>query len=237
MSPETREPSDIPFRETSKVPVGWLKLDRGNPRLVGSSPPARDEEIIAQFYRGEELSELLQSISANGYMDIEPLIVVIDDEDGAFIVLEGNRRLAAVRLFRDPGLVDRISATENLRISVPEISPDLLPALEEISVYRVGDREDARAFIGFKHINGAAKWNSYAKGHFAAKWYRSGKERGLTLEAIAQQIGDSHDTIKRMVAGIYVLEQASREGIFRIENRYTRKINMAYPFASGHTRC
>ena len=88
MSPETREPSDIPFRETSKVPVGWLKLDRGNPRLVGSSPPARDEEIIAQFYRGEELSELLQSISANpwGYMDIEPLIVVIDDEDGAFIV-------------------------------------------------------------------------------------------------------------------------------------------------------
>jgi hypothetical protein len=229
---QIRKPDDVPLKSTFKVAVEWLELDRKNPRLLGSYLQASNEQVIAQLYRAEELSELLQSIAANGYLDIEPLIVMINNEGGAFIVLEGNRRLAAVQLFRDPRLADKIAAAENLRISVPEISEDARPTLEEISVYRVGDREDARAFIGFKHINGPAKWDSYAKGRFAAEWYRTGKEQGVTLEAIAEQIGDRHDTIKRMVAGIYVLEQASAAEIFRIENRYSRKFNFSHLYTA-----
>ncbi len=232
MNAEMRKPDDVPLKATTKVKVEWLKLDRGNPRLVRSDPKASDEEIIAQFYRAEELSELLQSISANGYLDIEPLIVLFDHEVDALIVLEGNRRLAAIWLFRDPTLVDKIATAESLKIAVPEIPKELQGTLEEISVYRVGDREDARAFIGFKHINGPAKWDSYAKGRFAADWYKKGKERGVTLKAIANQIGDSHDTIKRMVASIYVLEQASDADVFRIEDRYTEKFNFSHLYTA-----
>ena len=58
------------------MPVGELQFDRFNPRLLGQNADASDEFIIAQLYRSAELDELLQSVSTNGYLDIEPLIVL-----------------------------------------------------------------------------------------------------------------------------------------------------------------
>ena len=55
----------------TKVPVERLRLDRRNPRLHAESVKTSDEELVAWLYRAAELDELLQSISANGYMDIE----------------------------------------------------------------------------------------------------------------------------------------------------------------------
>ncbi|MGE4483209.1 hypothetical protein [Acidocella sp.] len=227
MTDDSLQLTRVPLQETHKVPVEWLRLDHHNPRLVGINQRTTDESIIAQLYRGEELSELLQSISANGYLDIEPLIVEL--EGNKLIVLEGNRRLAAILLFKDPSLVERINETERLRISVPELSPDRRLTINNVSVYRVPEREAARSFIGFKHINGAAKWESYAKAKFAADWFRTG---GKTLEEIAGKIGDKHDTIKRMVAAIYVLEQAESRGMFSLDNRNAKKFNFSHLYTA-----
>ncbi|MGO9608252.1 MAG: hypothetical protein ACLPT4_01300 [Verrucomicrobiia bacterium] len=162
-------------------------------------------------------------------LDIEPLIVLPDTADQKLIVLEGNRRLAAIRLFRETALVDAIAKNERLKISVPEIAPAALATLAEVSVYRVPDRDAARSFIGFKHINGAAKWDSYAKAKFAAEWYKSGH---VSLEEISERIGDRHDTIKRMVAAIYVLEQAERQGIFSLSDRKVAKFNFSHLYTA-----
>jgi hypothetical protein len=221
--------TDVPLEDTTKVSVDRLKIDRLNPRLVGISARTTEESIVAQLYRGEELGELLQSIAANGYLDIEPLIVLLDPDDQKFTVLKGNRRLAAIRLFREPALVDAIAENERLKIDVPKISPAVETTLAEVSVYRVPDRDAARSFIGFKHINGAAKWESYAKGKFAAEWYKSGN---VSLEEISARIGDRHDTVKRMVASIYVLEQAERENIFSIVDRNVTKFNFSHLYTA-----
>ena len=218
----------------TKVSVERLRLDRMNPRLVGEGATASDEWIIARLYRSAELDELLQSISANGYLDIEPLVVMADSdaENGGLIVLEGNRRLATLRLLREPALVSRIEA-EGTRIRADwELSEAVRRTLNEVSVYLVGNREHARAFIGFKHINGPQKWDAYAKAQFAADWYRKGRADGVGLEQIAQAIGDRHDTIKRMVSGIYVLEQAQAEGLFEIEDRYSRRFNFSHLYTA-----
>ena len=224
-----QKPADVPLEDTTKVSVDWLKLDRENPRLVGISARTTDESIVAQLYRGEELGELLQSISANGYLDIEPLIVWLDPADQKFTVLEGNRRLAAIRLFREPALVDAIAKNDRIKIAVPQISNAVEASLAEVSVYRVPDRDAARSFIGFKHINGAAKWESYAKAKFAAGWYNSGN---VSLEEISEKIGDRHDTIKRMVAAIYVLDQAERESVFSLTDRKITKFNFSHLYTA-----
>lgn len=227
MSSPITKPSDVPIAETCPVSVEWLVLNRENPRLAGNDPGASDAAVIAQFFKGEELGELLQSIAANGYLDIEPLIVV--ENDGVLVVLEGNRRLAAIRLFREPKLVERIFEQERVRINVPTITDDARATLQAVSVYRVAEPDDARSFIGFKHINGAAKWDSYAKGKFAADWYRDG---GVTLEQIAERIGDAHATVKRMVNAIYVLEQAESAGVFRISDRVNPKFNFSHIYTA-----
>ncbi len=210
---------------TPKVAVERLRLDRHNPRLVGGATAVSDEAIIARLYRTAELDELLQSISTNGYLDIEPLVAVAAPDGDALVVLEGNRRLATLRLLREPDLVGRIDSSEKLKISVPKFEDAVRPTLDRVTVYQVASREEARPFIGFKHINGPAKWDAYAKARFAADWYR---HEGVTLEQIAEAVGDRHATVKRMVSAMYVLEQASQEDLFQIDDRDTPKFNFSH---------
>ena len=225
MNTKIKGPEALQLRTATPVPVDWLRLDAQNPRLIalGDGKPSNDR-IIEQLHRAEELSELLQSFSANGYMDIEPLIVILSDRKKNLIVLEGNRRLAALMLFRDRDTAKR------LKIKVPEVGGAISATFGEVSVYLVPDRSAARAFIGFKHINGAAKWESYAKAKFAADWYRS--DDGITLSQISVKIGDSHDTIKRMVAAIYVLEQAVNADLFEIADRYSSRFNFSHLYTA-----
>ena len=222
----------IEFEVTSKVPIDRLRLDRRNPRLIGQDDDASDVAIIARLYREAEISELLQSVSTNGYLDIEPLIVMQDPDRPCLIVLEGNRRVATLRLLREPALLDEIWRSQRLRIRVPPVDDSLRNTFDAVSVYPVPNRERARSFIGFKHINGPAKWDAYAKARFAADWYKSGRPDGVSLEAIASSIGDRHDTIKRMVSAIYVLEQAEREDLFCTRDRNTRKFNFSHLYTA-----
>lgn len=217
---------------TGKVAVEQLVLDRENPRLVDRAEHATDESIIARLYRTAELDELLQSISTNGYLDIEPLVAMADSAGGGFIVLEGNRRLATLRLLREPDLEQRLALSEHVRIAIPDVEDSLRSTLDQVTVYRVATREEARAFIGFKHINGPAKWDAYAKARFAADWYRKGRDEGVSLDQIAGTVGDRHATVKRMVFAIYVLEQARKEDLFRIEDRATPKFSFSHLYTA-----
>ena len=80
----------------AKLRVADLRFDRSNPRLAeyGIGPKADDAEIIAVLWETMDVLELVQSISASGFFAHEPLIVL--QKKGQNIVIEGNRRLAAV---------------------------------------------------------------------------------------------------------------------------------------------
>ena len=69
-------PIEIELNSVVPMKVELLKLDHRNPRLQSVADSMDDVDIISMLYRTEDLSELLQSISANGYLDIEPLIVM-----------------------------------------------------------------------------------------------------------------------------------------------------------------
>ena len=87
-------------------------------------------------------------------------------------------------------------------------------APNSIPVKWVKDRTEARAFIGFKHINGPFKWDALAKARFAAEWFEAGGD----IATISRTLGDNHNTVRRLVNGWYALRQAS-EGGFEREQR------------------
>ena len=159
-----------------------------------------------------DLSEVVESIAANGYIDIEPIIA--EKKGDRWRVLEGNRRLAAIRILQMPSLA------KGTGITVPDISQENLATLKEVTVYAVSNPEQAREYIGFKHINGPHKWDAIAKARFAADWYRKEKDRGITIEKIAQRLGDGHDTVIRLVNGMFVLDQAEKAKVYDIKDRY-----------------
>jgi hypothetical protein len=204
---------DIPPKTTGKVPTKLLEFDPNNPRLIedGTDEPD-DSQIIKILADGSDLAELVASIAANGYIDIEPLIV--QRKGHRFRVLEGNRRLAAIRILQRPELA------KGTGIVVPTMSSDAKKSLNEVTVYAVSSPDQARDFIGFKHINGPHKWDAIAKARFAADWYKKERQRGVTLEKIAQRLGDGHDTVVRLVNGMFVLDQAEETKVYELKDRY-----------------
>lgn len=61
------------------MPIEALRFDQPNPRLIGQDTDASDEcIIIAQRYRSAQHDEMLQSVSTNGSLDIEPLINTVE---------------------------------------------------------------------------------------------------------------------------------------------------------------
>jgi len=124
-------------------------------------------------------------------------------------VLEGNRRLAAVRLFRNPKLA------EELEITLPTIGKEQLESLEKLPVKIVPSEDAARAYIGFKHINGPHKWDALSKAKYTMRWV----EQGGSLREIARTFGDTHNTVARQLNGLRVLEQSKKNG-FKVEDAY-----------------
>jgi hypothetical protein len=208
--------SNIAPKHTGKVPTALLDFDPGNYRLVedGIKNPT-DSQIILALADMADLSEVVESIAANGYIDIEPIIA--QRVGKRWRVLEGNRRLAAIRILQKPALA------KGTGISVPHISPEHLNTLKEVTVYAVTSPDQAREYIGFKHINGPHKWDAIAKARFAADWYRKEKHCGITIEKIARRLGDGHDTVVRLVNGMFVLDQAEEAKIFDVQDRYPGK--------------
>ena len=207
---------EIPLKQSFVIDTARLHFDPFNPRYATDNrlPYENDAQIVESLYESSDLGELLQSISTSGYVDIEPLIVLGQGE--RLIVLEGNRRLAALRVLTDPSLAS------NCGITPPPISPGKEATFATVSVYRVEHRNDARDFIGFKHINGAHRWDSIAKARYAAAWLdeeRHKGDSGLTLREIARRMGDRHSTLQRMVSGYYVLRQAEKHRLFNADDR------------------
>ena len=176
-----------------------LHFDLRNPRVT--EDPFEDETAALEYLVDHaDANELVLSILNSGWMDYEPLIVL----EGSNIVLEGNRRLAALRILSDRGL------REELKIDLPEEpGPDALP--EFVRVHPVGSRATARDFIGFKHVNGPFKWDSLAKAKYAAEWLAEDGD----IRQIGRRLGDTHNTVVRLVNGWRVLRQVSAAGFDR----------------------
>ena len=108
---------DIAPKTTGKVSTELLDFDPENPRLIEDAiKNPTESQIILALADTADLSEIVQSIAANGYIDIEPLIAQrIKDR---WRVLEGNRRLAAIRILQKPEIA------RGTGIAVPEISKE-----------------------------------------------------------------------------------------------------------------
>ena len=205
-------------QETAWMKVSKLHFDLKNPRLseYDLSTNATEAEIIEVLWEAMDVWELVLSIAASGFFPHEPIIVA--QEDGRNIVIEGNRRLAAVRLLLEPKLA------KNLGVDIPTIAPEDKEKLRELPVL-LSTRKGAWRYLGFKHVNGPAKWSSYAKSQYIADVHRNFR---IPLEGIARQIGDTHRTVQRLFRGLMVFEQAERMKVFDRNDRYQRHFSFSH---------
>lgn len=204
--------------QIEQVKVDDLHFDRSNPRLVeyGIGSSTTDDEILTLLWEAMDVRELVLSISASGFFPHEALIAA--REDNRCVVIEGNRRLAALKVLRS----DTIAKAN--KWEVPIITPAARKELEMIPIIFASRKESWR-YLGFKHVNGPAKWTSYAKAAYIGEVHRSYR---IPLADIAQQIGDEHQTVQRLYRSLMVLEQAEREKVWDREDRFRQRLAFSH---------
>lgn len=202
----------------TRMRVSELSFDVANPRLTefDLTTNSTEQEIIQILWDAMDVREIVMSIAASGFFQHEPVIVA--RENGKNIVIEGNRRLAAVKVLLNPELASI------LNIRIPDISDEIRRDIRRIPTLQ-STREQAWRYLGFKHVNGPAKWGSYAKSRYIADVHRS---FGVALQDIAGQIGDTHQTVQRLFRGLMVIEQAERLGVFTREDRWRGHFSFSY---------
>lgn len=201
-----------------RLPVSTLSFDPKNPRLpeFELTDDSAESEIMQVLWDAMDVRELVLSIAASGFFIHEPLIV--SRENGKNVVIEGNRRLAAVRILLAPEEFEFTPA------DIPKIAAQEKQELSELPVV-IGTRGDSWRYLGFKHVNGPAKWSSYAKAQYIADVHRRFDVR---LEDIAKQIGDTHRTVQRLYRGLMVIEQAERMQVFSRDDRWRNHFSFSH---------
>lgn len=100
---------------TKPLPVANLHLDAKNPRLGRETLSRAPREIIQYLFVHDKALDVAASIATRGFFPNEPLLAI--RENGRTVVIEGNRRLAALKALREPGLLEGAQARQVERLS------------------------------------------------------------------------------------------------------------------------
>lgn len=142
------------------LPLSKLLLDEMNPRHRAVTT---HEAALAEILRRSpnKLLELAKDIAANGLSPIERLVVMKHEDGKRYTVLEGNRRLAALRLIADP----RKCPDKGLASKFETISATAVHKPKSIKCYSVASREEARPLLDRRHGGemdgvGVVRWSA-----------------------------------------------------------------------------
>lgn len=213
-----------------------LLLDAHNPRFGELAHERRNQTDILDFIVDTfGVSDLLSSLSVNGYFAAEPLVCRSTDDGNKLIVAEGNRRLAACLILagderaKNQAPLSRRYQTLHQQHHTPSINP--------VPVIRFDDQTDKRAllsYLGVRHIAAAKSWDSYAKAVWVSRIIR---ETDIPLKDVAEMIGDEHRALARLLEGYHFVQQLEENDRFcpGNSNRKGRGSNTLYPFSWVYT--
>ncbi len=142
-----------------------LFFDVSNPRLWLVEDLRSEKDVIHWMVNHGNIISLMESIGTHGYSRAEPLLVVKKQEsENQFLVIEGNRRLAAVKLLNNPTLSGSELKAKSLANAVSGISKELIP--KELPVLEYRQKEDILPYLGFRHITGIRPWGAMEKARY-----------------------------------------------------------------------
>jgi hypothetical protein len=166
-----REPEEPTYK---KIKVDALRFDQENPRLGGAAK-GKNQDQIQKYLEGEPhyALSLVGSIVENGFLPYEPLIVRQEDEQ--YFVIEGNRRLAAVRSILSQPEKYSTQITERLKEIPVLVFPDSAQGR---------DSDDVLRYLGVKHLFGFRDWPPVSKAMFLDKRVSSSKDLAQVLKEL-----------------------------------------------------
>ena len=151
--------------------TGSLRFDPKNPRLPAERRSNKQPALLQALLENEDVLSLAKSISAKGLFLHERMIV--RQQGRLYYVLEGNRRLCAIKLLINPELAPTKRQVTTFR-RLSEAAD--LQALSKVEVVVVDDRHAAAGVLASLHIgHSKRRWSSLQQ----ARFYRELIDEGL----------------------------------------------------------
>lgn len=201
--------------------VDELLLDHKNPRLGREVIQKNlDQDALLKEMKDWSLEELAVSFLETGFWYQEPLVVV-EEQSGKSkekIVVEGNRRLAALKLLKAAFDGDAIGPAWKLMVAGKREPKDLFAKLPFVIAE---SRSEVASFIGFRHVTGIKEWRPSEKAEFIVYLVDN---FGLTYDQVRRRIGSKTDTVRRNYIAYHILlqmEGVAGIDIGKVENRFS----------------
>lgn len=205
------------------IPTEGLTLDRENPRLPSKYKGSDDVEVLNWMLTDAGLTDLMASIAENGFFAGEPLIVV--PSDNKFVVIEGNRRLAAVLLLRDPSKARVLTKTVE---DLAKIASEKQHIPEKLPTFIVENRDAVQNYLAFRHISGVKQWPVISKARFLNNLYYSvGGDSRPSFKDLAKEIGSKASYVKRLLTGFRAFERIREHSYFGISELDEESFDLA----------
>ncbi len=188
---------------TKEIDVEQLILDEQNPRFIVPPNPSQ-QSIVDYLIDYEEVVKLAMSIRDNGGLFAGERVIVYE-EDGKYVVLEGNRRVCACKILLNPNLLsNRKPAT--IGTIEATVTNSLKEAINKISVDIMPNRISAQSSLAAKHIEGIKRWSTISKYKFVSLEFDAGR----SIEEISRVTGLTQTKIKSGLKEYRLIDYALR---------------------------
>jgi hypothetical protein len=208
------------------VKISELNFDPQNPRFYRFREGLANEKVIEEMIDDESVQDLMRSIGEKGYFVGEPLLISKDDA-GSYIVVEGNRRLAAAKLLNGeiPPPAKRQNSIAEIRKDVKVVPPESLPCI----FYE--DRGLILRYLGYRHITGVKEWDALSKARYLAElketFYSNVVPKDAQFKALAKDIGSRPDYVAQLLTALKIYDRSEENDFFDL-NLQAKQIDFSY---------
>lgn len=183
-----------------------LMLDPRNPRL---GRRLNNDDIsqpqILDLMRAHSLEELATSFVESGFWPQEAVLCVREQLEGklSLIVVEGNRRLAALKFLKASVDGHPPSPTWAKIISGWSVPHGFF---DEVPVIQMPNRQSVDIYLGYRHVTGIKEWNPAEKAEYIAYLI---DQRGFDYDEVMRKIGSKTEAVRRNYIAYQVYRQSS----------------------------
>lgn len=208
------------------IDVGLLDFDPENPRFldIAAGTPQADELATKRMVEEENLDELVDSIGQQDFFPGEPLLVTRSSIEGRYVVVEGNRRLAALRVLTGRVSDDVLTSTLADAVARANHKPT------EVSCFVFAERRDILKYLGFRHISGPRRWEPLSKARYLADLianFYSDLAQEDQIRAVARDIGSRRDYVAQLLTTLNLYNRARNADFYGLQRVRDKDISFS----------
>jgi len=202
MSEETKQTAS----NTRKVSLRNLYLDPNNFRLIHETDQVsvpderiRDKDVANRTYRlivgekNQNIQDLVESFKANGFLPVDQ--IQVKRLDGVFAVVEGNRRVAALKYLRDE--------YERKSIDLGKLDKSIFSNVPVV-LYEDPDEVHLLVLMALKHISGNLKWGEWNQAKLLQTLMT---DHSLPEDDVCKRVGINKTELRRNIRALALADQ------------------------------